>query len=129
MHPCLRCGACCAYFRVGFYWREAEAADHQPCVPAGTWVDLNPSRRAMKGTEVKHNPKCDQLAGKIGKDAHCTIYESRPSPCRAFEASYENGSHNERCDQARAHHGLPALRREDWSVRPEDSAPLSVHDL
>ncbi|HOC10952.1 MAG TPA: YkgJ family cysteine cluster protein, partial [Thermomonas sp.] len=22
MHPCLSCGACCAYFRVSFHWSE-----------------------------------------------------------------------------------------------------------
>ena len=24
-NPCLDCGACCASFRVSFYWSEAEA--------------------------------------------------------------------------------------------------------
>ncbi|RBD09468.1 YkgJ family cysteine cluster protein, partial [Xanthomonas oryzae pv. oryzae] len=25
-HPCLTCGACCAYFRVSFHWSEADPA-------------------------------------------------------------------------------------------------------
>jgi Fe-S-cluster containining protein len=84
------------------------------------WLELTPEQRVMKGTEAKHNPHCVGLQGKIGKDAHCRIYENRPSTCRAFAASFENGVRNPRCDQARAHHGLPALRREDWP-------PLDVH--
>lgn len=24
-HPCLRCGACCASFRVAFHWSETDA--------------------------------------------------------------------------------------------------------
>ncbi|MBR7358785.1 YkgJ family cysteine cluster protein, partial [Klebsiella pneumoniae] len=23
INPCMTCGACCAYFRVSFYWAEA----------------------------------------------------------------------------------------------------------
>ena len=32
--PCLTCGACCAFFRVDFYWRESGLADvsrSRPC--------------------------------------------------------------------------------------------------
>ncbi|HBP8873638.1 TPA: YkgJ family cysteine cluster protein, partial [Escherichia coli] len=25
-NPCMRCGACCAFFRVSFYWAEADDA-------------------------------------------------------------------------------------------------------
>ena len=25
-HPCLTCGACCAFFRVSFHWSEADPA-------------------------------------------------------------------------------------------------------
>lgn len=24
-NPCVSCGACCAYFRVSFYWAESES--------------------------------------------------------------------------------------------------------
>ncbi|SLM63139.1 Ferredoxin [Dickeya aquatica] len=40
---------------------------------------------------------------------HCRIYASRPSPCREFSPSGENGQRNEACDRARAAYGLPAL--------------------
>jgi len=112
-HPCLSCGACCASFRVAFYWREAEA-DGIWKVPVQLTVDLDSTYRCMKGTEVKHQNKCIALSGRIGKDGHCTIYENRPTPCRNFTASYENGRHNPRCDEARKGHGLRPLQREDY---------------
>lgn len=113
-HPCIRCGACCAHFRVQFYWREANREDHATPVPAGLFEELTPILRCMRGTNDKHRPQCRALSGRIGRDAKCSIYERRPTPCRDFPASYVDGQHNSRCDQARAHHGLPPLRREDW---------------
>lgn len=77
-------------------------------------VDLDSTYRCMKGTEVKHQIKCSGLTGRIGHNAHCTIYHNRPTPCRNFMASYENGKHNPRCDEARAAHGLKPLRRSDY---------------
>jgi len=112
-HPCIGCGACCAFFRVAFYWREAEP-DGLWKVPLERTVDLDSMQRCMKGTEVKHHPKCVSLTGRIGKNAHCSTYENRPSPCHNFIASYEDGTHNPRCDEARKAHGLRPLRREDY---------------
>lgn len=105
-NPCVGCGACCAHFRVQFYWREQ--------VPDGLFEDLTVMHRCMLGTSAKHRPKCAALTGRIGKDACCSIYLSRPTPCRAFTASYADGQRNERCDNARRAHGLPPLRPEDW---------------
>lgn len=105
-NPCVGCGACCAHFRVQFYWREQ--------VPAGMYEDLTSMHRCMLGTSAKHRPKCAGLTGRIGKDASCSIYLDRPSPCRAFTASYADGKKNERCDKARQAHGLRPLRPEDW---------------
>jgi Fe-S-cluster containining protein len=120
LHPCQSCGACCASFRVQFYWREAES-DHQPQVPAHTWLESHaaeatePSNwRIMRGTESKHHPRCSELKGRIGSFASCDIYSSRPTPCRVFKASYEDGLVNPRCDEARARHGLKALCKADW---------------
>lgn len=100
-NPCISCGACCAHFRVQFYWREN--------VPAKMFEELDSRYRCMKGTNDKHHPKCSGLAGRIGKDAKCSIYESRPTPCREFTASWANGKRNERCDEARKRHGLEPL--------------------
>ena len=114
-HPCLSCGACCASFRVAFYWREAERGSSFE-VPTHLTVDLDSHLRCMKGTEVKHRPCCTSLRGKIGHKAWCSIYESRPSPCREFQASFENGYPNPRCDEARKKHGLRALTKQDWTT-------------
>jgi len=113
-HPCLTCGACCASFRVSFYWREAEPDEHQDAVPALYWEDTTPTYRAMKGTSTKHHPKCMALRGRIGDRVSCAIYTQRPSTCRAFEASYEHGVHNEKCDRAREKHGLKPLTKSHW---------------
>lgn len=112
-HPCISCGACCASFRVAFYWREAEKGSAFE-VPTHLTVDLDANTRCMKGTESKHKPCCSSLRGHIGERAWCSIYESRPSPCREFKASYENGFQNIRCDDARAKHGLKPLNKRDW---------------
>ena len=78
INPCMTCGACCAYFRVSFYWAEADDAG-----------GLVPSALTA---------------------VHCTIYENRPSPCREFAMSGENGEENDACNRARARYGLPPLR-------------------
>src|SRR5687768_10522213 len=113
-NPCVSCGACCAHFRVQFYWREANPGDSENPVPAHLFEELTPQHRCMKGTGAKHHPKCHGLRGRIGKDASCSIYELRPTPCRAFKASYVDGERNPRCDDARAAHGLRPLRLADW---------------
>ena len=120
VHPCLSCGACCAYFRVSFYWREAEFLDQQNAVPLALVEDLDSRFRAMKGTNKKHHPSCVALKGRIGKAAKCTIYENRPSPCRDFAASYEYGIANPRCDDARRAHGLPPLTPGDMLLAPPE---------
>jgi uncharacterized protein len=67
----------------------------------------------MQGSE-EVTPRCTALVGVVGKKNHCSVYENRPSPCRNFAPSYELGVHNERCDQARAGHGLSALTQLNW---------------
>ena len=114
VNPCVGCGACCAHFRVQFYWREANAEDAKPSVPKALVDDLDSQWRCMRGTGSKHHPKCVALKGRIGENAQCSIYPNRPSPCHEFKASYSDGKRNERCDQARQAHGLRALRPEDW---------------
>lgn len=115
-NPCIGCGACCAYYRVSFYWGEIDEV-----VPGGfpsEYVEkLNDFRAVIKGTN-QPEPRCAALAGEIGKTAHCSIHCVRSSACREFEASYVNGLPNERCDQARAKYGLEPLTPESW--RPHD---------
>ena len=116
-HPCLTCGACCAYFRVMFYWRESSREDHDRAVPAHLTEKLDETFQVMRGTETKHSRACIAFEGRIGTSSKCTIYENRPTPCRAFAASFEDGTKNPRCDEARAHHGLAPLTRADWAKR------------
>ncbi len=113
LHPCQKCGACCASFRVSFYWIQAE--DYiENSVPQNFIEDLDLSTRCMKGTNHKHQPKCSALSGRVGQIVGCTIYNNRPSPCRNFKASYENGHQEPRCDEARQKHGLKSLTKMDW---------------
>ncbi|QXH35040.1 YkgJ family cysteine cluster protein [Pseudomonas muyukensis] len=105
-NPCMSCGACCGYFRVSFFWGECQSAGG--LVPDDLVVQINPTRVAMIGTDAKPC-RCVSLAGEIGTQVACSIYENRSSPCREFEASWENGVHNPSCDEARAAYGLPPL--------------------
>ena len=113
LHPCQKCGACCASYRVSFYWMEAEP-NVENAVPVGFYEDVNLRMRCMAGTNAKHQPKCSALTGRIGQNVTCQIYHNRPSPCRNFKASYEMGIKEPRCDEAREKHGMPPLTKNDW---------------
>ncbi len=122
-HPCQKCGACCASFRVAFHWREAEVDTDvlvSRTVPLEFTEDLDLDQRCMKGTNDKHKPKCISLMGRVGQSAHCVIYQNRPSPCRNFTASFENGYQNIRCDEARSKHGLRPLTKKDFVDQNEN---------
>ncbi|MFC0225847.1 YkgJ family cysteine cluster protein [Serratia aquatilis] len=103
---CISCGACCSYFRVSFYWAEAE--DGGGSVPLSFTEPLSPFLRCMQGTNSR-SPRCKALTGEIGKAVSCSIYHYRPSPCRKFEQSGVNGLRNEACDRARERFHLPPL--------------------
>ncbi|MCB9797712.1 MAG: YkgJ family cysteine cluster protein [Alphaproteobacteria bacterium] len=115
VHPCLSCGACCAAYRVSFYWAEAD--DGHGEVPVGLTVPISPHLRAMAGTH-RAPPRCVALMGDVGQRVACSIYAKRSSTCREFEPSWESGRHNPACDKARALHGLPPLKPERWRRRP-----------
>jgi Fe-S-cluster containining protein len=115
-NPCLSCGACCAHFRASFHWLETDSAPGG-FTPAELTVPVTKHLVAMRGTD-RNPPRCIALAGRIGESVGCTIYEQRASPCRDFQASWVDGQHNERCDRARAAHGLPPL------PRPVSPSPL-----
>lgn len=112
-NPCLTCGACCAFFRVSFYWSEAEdfPGGH---VPLDLTEDVTPFLRAMRGTNQKQ-PRCEALHGEIGTLVQCSIYEQRPTACREFGLHWEDGLFNikpdelQRCNRARAMYGLPPV--------------------
>lgn len=113
VHPCQSCGACCAIFRVSF--PQDELLGSQGWVVPNDVVD-DPSQKivSLKGTTKSGRPSCAQLGGRIGKHVACQIYSTRPTPCRNFKASFEDGTHRPRCDEARKAHGLKPLGRHDW---------------
>jgi len=102
-NPCIRCGACCASFRVDFSPEELdERGGH---VPGGLAVELNEHLCRMRGTDHA-TPRCAALVGTVGVQAHCGIYEWRPSPCREFGMLAPLGVGDDACTRARARHGL-----------------------
>jgi Fe-S-cluster containining protein len=101
---CQQCGACCAYFRVSFYWGEGDDAPGGT-VPAALTCAVSPQLRCMAGTEARP-ARCAALAGTVGRAVACTIYPLRSSSCRELEPG------DEKCLRARAHHGL------DGGARP-----------
>lgn len=100
-HPCLTCGACCAAFRVSFYWAESDDAAGGP-VPAELTMPVNSHLVCMRGTESQP-VRCIALVGKVGERVSCGIYEHRSSTCREFAPASDN------CARARAKYGLPPL--------------------
>ncbi|MBL0090400.1 MAG: YkgJ family cysteine cluster protein [Ideonella sp.] len=106
-NACLRCGACCASFRVDFSVEELQSDGGT--VPAGLADVLSRHLARMRGTDHAR-PRCAALVGVVGVEASCGIHEWRPSPCREFGLRAPHGLGDEACDRARARHGLPPLR-------------------
>jgi Fe-S-cluster containining protein len=114
-NPCLQCGACCALFRVSFYWAETESFQPQG-VPFDMVFKVNDFLVAMKGTE-RRPPRCAALIGTIGEGVHCRFYDQRPSPCREFPPSWQDNHVSPRCDEARLKWGLQPLSPDSWRPR------------
>jgi uncharacterized protein len=105
-NPCVRCGACCASFRVDFAREELGSEGGQ--VPDGLAVEVTDHVCRMRGTDHA-SPRCAALTGRVGIDARCGIYEWRPSPCREFGMLAPLGRGDDACSRARSRHGLPPL--------------------
>jgi Fe-S-cluster containining protein len=95
---CRQCGACCAFFRVSFYWAEAP----QRGLPDSRIRQINAHLACMAGTE-RVAPRCCALQGQIGRQVSCLVYAARPSPCREVLPG------DAKCTQARARRGLGPL--------------------
>jgi Fe-S-cluster containining protein len=92
---CQHCGACCATYRVSFYWAEAEVLG----LPPELVQPLTPVLACLTGTnEVP--PRCTALDGRIGAAVACSVYDRRPSPCHELQPG------DDKCRRARARHGL-----------------------
>ena len=98
INPCQDCGACCATFRVSFYWAEADERG----IAKESTEQLTPFYACMAGTNAPA-PRCVCLRGEVGKHTACGIYDQRPSPCRELQPG------EDKCNRARTKHGLPAL--------------------
>lgn len=99
---CQSCGACCASYRVSFYWAETDEHPYGR-VPAQLTTPISPYHVAMRGTE-RMPVRCTALQGEVGVSVGCSIYPQRASTCREFTAG------DDRCAEARARHGLAPLR-------------------
>jgi Fe-S-cluster containining protein len=97
-NPCVSCGACCATYRVSFYWAEAERRGLESALVE----QVNPWMACMAGTQGPA-PRCGALEGRVGEAATCRVYAQRPEPCRELQAG------DDKCRRARERHGLPAL--------------------
>lgn len=104
MNICQSCGACCAAFRVDFHPAELAggAFAWESGVPREMTVPVTHHQVRMAGTDASP-PRCVALAGEIGREVACTLYDSRPSPCREFDTQHDA------CNRARQRHGLPPL--------------------
>ena len=98
MEECQRCGACCAQYRVSFYWAEAWSRG----LPDSMVEKVNAQMVCMAGTN-RADPRCIALQGTVGANVRCSVYALRPEPCRQVEPG------DERCAEARGHKGLPPL--------------------
>lgn len=99
---CLHCGACCAAFRVSFYWAEAPARG----IEDFRIERVSPWLASLVGTN-RPQPRCHALEGEVGVRVHCGLYERRPTPCREVMPG------DERCGRARSIVGLAPLTLPD----------------
>ena len=98
VNVCQQCGACCASFRVSFYWAEAV----QRGLADSCTERVNPHLVSMAGTN-RPATRCCALQGEVGKQVACLVYPARPSPCRELQPG------DDKCSRARARYGLAPL--------------------
>ncbi len=95
VNPCLDCGACCTFYRVSFYWAEAEARG----LPVHLTEQVSPFLSCMAGTN-QSAPRCHALQGTVGEQVACGVYAQRTSTCRELQPG------DEKCNKARARYGM-----------------------
>ncbi|MGO4378907.1 YkgJ family cysteine cluster protein [Pseudoduganella sp. RAF53_2] len=101
MSHCQGCGACCALFRVSFYWGESDAHPGGS-VPQHLTIPVTPYHVAMRGTDTAPS-RCVALTGEVGDCVGCEIYAQRSSTCREFNEGTPD------CNRARAAYGLSPI--------------------
>ena len=115
-NPCVTCGACCAAYRVSFYWAEAETKG----LPPHLTRQINHFYSCMAGTS-QPQPHCQALAGQVGQQVSCTVYAQRPDTCKQVQVG------DEKCNGARLKHGLPPLNPFSHDPMVEGN-PLAPND-
>ncbi len=114
-HPCVSCGACCAFYRASFPFMEVKYRN----IPEEFVEEIIFPYVAMKGTNLKavSDMRCIALKGEIGQfGTLCSVYDNRASCCRDFWPSLEDGhTLNPRCDLARKAHNMSPLCEADWA--------------
>jgi Fe-S-cluster containining protein len=80
---CQSCGACCA---GGPKWVEVTEADAERLLDHTLLDGGDIESFSMKTDEDR---RCVALAGCIGHDVACTVYERRPEVCREVERGSE----------------------------------------
>ena len=106
---CLSCGACCAYFRVSFYWAEGIPMPEHYTEPVTSVYSC------MAGTNQK-NPRCVALEGTIGEQVSCGMYELRSTTCKEVQVA------DAQCNKARiAHNMLPFIQIEADEADNDDN--------
>lgn len=129
---CQTCGGCCACFPyIGV--RPSEE------VPKEKYWDITAEGKdgeIVVDRFLKRNGEnfaCQSLAGKIGENVSCTIYENRPRICRNFEAG------SDKCHAVRRSYGLEpplglmemavALRKLREIPEPEIAPSEKIRDV
>jgi Fe-S-cluster containining protein len=110
-NPCFECGQCCQKLRVSFYHGEIASGQENESmikVPPELTLQLTPHLACMRGTETGKQG-CVALSHDEEQGYRCTIYDQRPSPCRAFNIIEEDGSLNPQCDKLRKAAGLSSV--------------------
>ena len=75
---CQSCGACCSY---SWEW---------PTLIGFGDGDGLPRHLIEDGRMRCNGNRCAALAGTIGEEVHCTVYEDRPLVCREFAAGSDD---------------------------------------
>ena len=104
---CLSCGACCAFFRVSFYWAEGLHMPEHYTEPVTAVYSC------MAGTS-QPQPRCVALAGEIGRQVSCGMYEARSSSCKEVQIA------DAQCNKARAAYGMIPFTALDMPVPVND---------
>lgn len=93
---CLTCGACCAHFRVSFYWAEGLHLPEHYTEPVTAVYSC------MTGTN-QANPRCIALEGEVGVNVSCSVYAARSTSCKEVQAG------DTQCNKARARYNMIPL--------------------